>query len=97
MKIIGLYASTLVLYALLDLGFIGLFASDFIRRQVGPKLAPAPDWAAAGVFYFLFAAALLYFCVLPAQSGARALFNGAFFGLVAYGTYELVNRALLAD
>jgi uncharacterized membrane protein len=59
-------------------------------------MADKPDWVAAGVFYLIYAAGLLYFCVNPANSGARAAFNGAFFGLVAYATYELVNKALLA-
>ena len=96
MKTILHYLSTLILYIGLDLLFLGVLAKDFTRRQAGFLMAEKPDWVAAGVFYLIFAAGLLYFCIYPAASGARAAFNGAFFGLVAYATYELVNKSLLA-
>lgn len=95
MKTFFHFLATLFLYALLDLSFINLFARAFIRRQVGWLLAPAPDLKAAGLFYLIFIGGLLYFCVWPAQSAAKALLNGAVFGLVTYATYELVNKALL--
>jgi uncharacterized membrane protein len=95
MKTIALFALTLVVYVLLDLSFINLFAKNFIQQQVGPLLAPKPDLVAGGVFYLIFIAGILYFCILPAQSGDRALLNGAFFGLVTYATYELGNKSLL--
>ena len=96
MKTLLLFMLTLAVYAALDLAFINLFAKDFIQRQVGPVLAAKPDLAAAGIFYLIFVAALLYFCVFPAATLPRAAWNGAFFGLVTYATYELVNRSLLA-
>ena len=88
---------TLVVYALLDLAFINLFARSFIQRQVGPMLARKPDLVAAGIFYLIFVAGILYFCVYPAPNAGRALLNGAFLGLVTYSTYELVNKSLLAN
>jgi uncharacterized membrane protein len=96
MKTIFHYLSTLIIYIGLDLLFLGVLARDFTRRQAGFLMAEKPDWAAAGLFYLIFTAGLLYFCIYPATSAARAAFNGAFFGLVAYSTYELVNKALLA-
>lgn len=95
MKILMLFLFTLVCYALFDLAFINLFAKAFIQRQVGWLLAPRPDLAAAAIFYLIFVAGILYFCILPAASANRALLNGAFFGLVTYATYELVNKSLL--
>lgn len=86
---------TLALYAAFDLAWLNVFARDFVQRQVGERLAERPDWVAAGVFYLIFTGGLLWFCVWPAQHPGRALLNGALFGLVAYGTYELVNKALL--
>lgn len=96
MKSIYLFLATLLLYIGLDLLFLGVLAKDFVRRQAGSLMADKPDWIAAGLFYLIFTAGLLYFCVYPAASAGRALFNGAFFGLVAYSTYELVNKTLLA-
>ena len=90
------FLATLLLYAMCDLAFINLFAQNFIREQVGPLLAPAPDLVAAGVFYLIFTGGLLYFCVWPAPDAGKALLNGALFGLVTYATYELVNKSLLA-
>jgi uncharacterized membrane protein len=60
-------------------------------------LSAKVDWPAAGLFYLIFAAGLTYFAILPSKEPLQALLNGAFFGLVTYGTYELVNRALLAN
>ena len=88
---------TLVLYVALDLLWVGGFAKGFIARQVGPYLSPKADWLAAILFYLIFASGLWYFAVNPACSTAQAFLNGAFFGLVTYGTYELVNRALIAN
>lgn len=96
MKTILHFLTTLILYIGLDLLFLGVLAKDFTRKQVGFLMAEKPDWVAAGIFYLIFTAGLLYFCVYPAASAGRALFNGAFFGLVAYATYELVNKTLLA-
>ncbi len=97
MKTIALFALTLVVYVLLDLSFLNLFAKNFIQQQVGPMLAPKPDLVAGGFFYLIFIAGILYFCILPSQSAGDALFKGAFFGLVTYATYELVNKSLLKD
>ncbi len=86
---------TLAVYAACDLAWLNLFAKNFVHRQVGERLAEQPDWAAAGVFYLIFTGGLLWFCIWPATGAGRALLNGALFGLVTYGTYELVNKALL--
>ncbi len=95
MKLLLQFLGVLILYMVLDLAFINFFAKNFIREQVGWLLAPSPDLRAGLLFYLLFAAGLLYFCIWPASSAGRALLNGAFFGLVTYATYELVNKALL--
>ncbi len=93
-----LYIATLVCYAIIDLAWINLFAKSFIRKQVGSLMAHKPDLMAGGVFYIIFTIGLLYFCVYPAlleNSIGKALISGALFGLMTYGTYELVNKALL--
>lgn len=86
---------TLLTYAALDLLWLNLFAKNFIRKQVGQYLAAQPDLKAGAVFYLIFTAGLLWFCVWPAATQNRALLNGVIFGLVTYATYELVNKALL--
>ena len=51
-----------------------------------------------GLFYFFFAAGLIYFAVLPAAKNgsiATALLNGAFLGFLGYMTFDLTNLAVL--
>jgi uncharacterized membrane protein len=57
-------------------------------------------WGAALLFYLLYIAGLLVFAVLPglqAASLVRTMAMGAFFGLVAYATFDLTCLALLRD
>ena len=98
MKPVLHFLLTLATYISLDLLFLGILARSFVERQVGFLMAPHPDWLAAGLFYLIFSAGLLYFCIYPAlreNNALRALLNGAFFGLVTYATYELVNKSLI--
>ena len=50
------------------------------------------------MFYLLYVLGVVFFVVLPALargSARRAALSGAFFGLVAYGTYDMTNWATL--
>jgi uncharacterized membrane protein len=56
-----------------------------------------PVWSSAFLFYALYVAGILYF-VVYAKPGAplyEVFFNGAFFGLVAYATFDLTAHAVL--
>ena len=87
-----------VLLTLLDLVW-GYVAADLYRRELGVLLADPPRPSAAVAFYLLFVAGLVHFVVLPAGArrgrGAPAVGSGAFFGLVAYATWDLTNLAVL--
>ena len=92
------YLLTLVILLALDALWLGVIAPPFYRSQIGFLMAPSPNWGAAGLFYLLFVAGLLVFVVAPGlESGtlSRAAWRGAFFGLVAYATYDLTNLATL--
>ena len=95
-----LYLSTLVVFFLIDMLWLGLVARGFYRRYLGFLLSPKPNWAAAIVFYLLFVAGLLFFAVGPAlraDSLSRALLSGALYGLLTYATYDLTNLATIKD
>lgn len=95
-----LYLLTLAIFFLIDMVWLGLVAKNFYRRRLGEMLSPKVNWAAAVLFYLLFIAGLLVFVILPALSrgGAlQALWRGAFFGLIAYATYDLSNLATLRN
>lgn len=83
---------------ILDLIWIGVLARDFYRNGLGSLMAENVNMLAALGFYVLYSIGLYVFVVHPAvQTGdwQTAALMGAFFGLVAYGTYDLTNLAVL--
>jgi uncharacterized membrane protein len=97
---IALYLLSLVVFFLIDMAWLGLAAKNFYRSQLGEMLSPKVNWAAAVLFYLLFIAGLQLFVIAPAleAGGAlQALWQGAFFGLVTYATYDLTNLATLRN
>jgi uncharacterized membrane protein len=93
------YFITLFVFLVLDAIWLGLIAQPFYQAQIGFLLAKNPNWAAAGVFYLLYVAGLVTLVVEPALRAGTppgwAALRGAFFGLVAYATYDLTNLATL--
>ena len=88
--------------------FVILLAADFVwlsnavnflnRPRLGALLADKPVLWAAALFYVLYGIGLTFLVVRPAVSADSvftALWTGALFGLVAYGTYDLTNQATL--
>jgi uncharacterized membrane protein len=91
-----LYSLTLLAFLIVDLMWLGFFARGFYRKYLGFLLRPNPNWAAAILFYLIFIAGILVFCVLPARQAAsagRAVLLGALFGFIAYATYDMTNLA----
>ena len=81
-----------------DFVWLGVLARDFYASRLGVLLLAEPNWVPAGLFYGLYACGLCVFCVSPALatgSWRKGLHLGAFFGLVAYATYDLSNLATL--
>jgi uncharacterized membrane protein len=95
---IKLYIFALLIFLAVDSLWLGLAGPAFYRSQIGFILAERPNLIAAGLFYLLFVLGVLVFVVDPGlkdHSRRRTLIRGAFFGLVAYGTYDLTNLATL--
>lgn len=80
----------------LDLVFLGVVAKGLYDDLLGPLRRPTVHWPAALAFYALYVAAVLVHAVLPTPRVRDAARRGAGLGLVAYGTYELTNWAVLA-
>ncbi len=94
-KTYGLMAVT---FFAIDLLWLGIVARPFYQSQLGPMLRPDVRWGPAILFYLLFIAGILVFAVLPGVergSLGRAVVLGAFFGFVAYATYDLTSLALV--
>jgi len=97
-NILSMYLLTFVVFFLIDMVWLGLVAKNFYRRHLGDMLSAKVVWPAAILFYLLFIAGLLLFVIEPAQGSAlHALWKGAFFGLIAYATYDLTNLATLKN
>lgn len=86
---------------ILDALWLGFIAKSFYAKHLGSLMTPNPVWIAAILFYLLYAIGITYFIVGPAVAGSLAwyvvLLRGAFFGLVAYATYDLTNHATIAN
>lgn len=92
------YPATLAAFLALDFVWLSLAGPRLYRPMLGDLLAADFRLAPAIVFYLLYVAGLVYFAVAPQlepRPWSAALLNGAFFGLVAYGTYDLTNQATL--
>jgi len=92
------FVAALAVFALCDFAWLGFIAKGFYQSQIGALTLDTPRWGAAALFYPMYVAGIVFFCVAPALaqgSWARALGLGVVFGLLAYGTYDLSNLATL--
>ena len=92
------YLVTTGIFLLIDAIWLGLVAPKLYKANIGHLMADKPNFLAAGVFYLLYVAALLFFVIDPALVKAsvwQAVWTGAFLGLVMYATYDLTNLATL--
>jgi uncharacterized membrane protein len=94
-----LYPFILALFVAVDAIWLTYVSAPEFRATLGDALLETPIWAAAILFYVLFGAALWWFAVFPGVTQGHSLWwialNGAFVGLVAYGTYDLTNMSTL--
>lgn len=98
MQILAAFVGALIAFCICDFVWLGWVAKDFYQGQIGPLLLAGPNWAAAAIFYPLYTAGIVLFCVEPALAHGtwvRALVLGMLLGLLAYGTYDLSNLATL--
>lgn len=100
MDYIILYIIAFVVFFVVDILWLGVFAKKFYDKYLGFLLAKNVVWPAAIIFYLLFIFGLVYFALVPAvndESLSVALINGALFGFLCYATYDLTNLATLKD
>ena len=95
-KVAVALASVTATLLALDLLFLGVVARGFYAAALGPLMRPEVNRVAAGLFYAFYVVAIVLHAVRGAPSVASAARRGAGLGLVAYGTYELTNWAVIA-
>lgn len=94
------YVATAAVFFGLDFIWLGKVATGFYRSQLGDMMLERPNFTAAGIFYLIYVAGLVYFAVQPYLSGGswgQAFIAGAILGLIAYGTYDMTNLATLKN
>jgi uncharacterized membrane protein len=97
-KYILTYFITLATFVAIDLVWLMWIARSTYVAEMGTMLRKEPQLVAAFIFYFLYAAGLMYFAVAPAlklDSVTQGLMLGAVLGLVAYGTYDLTALSVI--
>ena len=90
-------AAALAAILVLDAIWLGFVARPLYQQGIGHLMAEAPRWGYAVLFYLVFAIGVVVFVALPSAGGpwSRTVLLGAFFGFVAYATYDLTNLATL--
>jgi uncharacterized membrane protein len=93
-----LYGFGLLAIVVADLLWVGVIGHGFYTKHIGYLLGEV-RWVPAILFYLLFTLGFTYFVTYPlsAEPLHKAILAGAFFGLVAYATYDLTSNALIRD
>ena len=93
-----LYGIALAVFLALDVLWLGVVARPTYVKHLGPLMREQVQWPAALLFYVFFLVGLMVFVIVPAieaQSVARAVTLGIFYGFITYQTYELTNYAIV--
>lgn len=100
MKQIFLYIITLLSVVLMDITWFKL-SSSFYTKEIGFLFGEKINFIPAIIFYLVYALGIVYFVINPIISGGgsyiNAIITGAFFGLIAYGTYDFTNHATIKN
>lgn len=100
MKLLTLYLITALLFFIIDAIGLRLLIKPVFERHVAHLFADPFRVGPAAVFYLGYVAGVLWFVSGPALQAANptaALIGGTLLGLLAYGTYEFTNYAVLRD
>ncbi|MES2667406.1 MAG: DUF2177 family protein [Pseudomonadota bacterium] len=98
MQIAVLYATTLVIFLVLDAIMLTLVMKPLFTRHIGTLLAEPLRLGPAAVFYAAYVAGLVYLVSYPAlKSDTPVVVPAMIIGAMAYGTYEFTSYAIMRD
>ena len=98
MKYVKQFLIAALVFAVVDLVWLGILAWPVYKHFLGPFLRTPPHWGAASIFYILFIIGMMIFAISPAvtkKSPKHAATFGAHYGFFTYMTYELTNLAVI--
>ena len=89
-----------IIFLIIDVIWLSFATKSFYRPLLGDLISDKPVLWAAGLFYVLYMFGMAVIVIQPCiePSGlSKSLYTGFIFGLVAYGTYNLTNMAVIKD
>ncbi len=96
---VAVVISSLV-FLIIDVIWLSFATKSFYRPLLGDLISDKPVIWAAVLFYILYMFGMAIIVIQPCieTSGlSKSLFIGFIFGLVAYGTYNLTNMAVIKN
>ena len=87
-----------IIFLVVDVIWLSFATKSFYRPLIGNLLAEKPVMWAAALFYVLYVFGIAIVVIQPcinSESLFKTTYTGFIFGLVAYGTYNLTNMAVL--
>ncbi|MFY8030974.1 MAG: DUF2177 family protein [Devosia sp.] len=98
MNYVILYIASAVVFFAADFVWLSTMGDRLYRPVLGDMMLDKPNLPVAAGFYLLYLVGLVVLVTAPANGDIfKALWMGALFGFVAYGTYDLTNLATLRN
>ena len=97
-KLVGWYLIVTIAFLAIDVVWLSIATSRIYQPLLGDILVEKPNLPVAALFYLFYVVGVLALCAYPAlQSGDvwGAVWRGAIFGALAYGTYDITNLATI--
>ncbi len=95
-----LYFITLAVFAVLDLLWVWVISKRLYRSNMESTVKARFNILPAVVFYIAYIIGLMIFVLVPAfnsTSLGHALGMGILYGMFTFGTYSLINMAIIRD
>lgn len=97
MKWIIAYISAAIVFGVLDAMWLGWAGPNLYEPAIGEIMSDSVNWPAAGAFYFIYLAGMVWFAIRPGIERGQvstALLNGALLGGLCYATFDLTSQAV---
>ena len=98
-KIIFVFLITLVLILIIDFLWLGVFAKNLYKNELGELSKQKFNLYSALVVYLVLALGIVFFVLNNNLSGSyySVFLIGALFGLIVYSVYDFTNHAVIKD
>jgi uncharacterized membrane protein len=96
-KIVIAYFCAAIVFGVMDALWLKWAGPNLYRPVIGEIMAKDFNVAAAGVFYVIYLAGMVWFAIRPGLESASvmtALINGALLGALCYATFDLTSQAV---